>query len=411
MKIALRWIASNLVLMLLALALAVLAWIVAVEEEDPTREERYPQSIPVTLPEPPDGMVIVGEFDERVRVTVRAPESVWRSLSPDDFTASVDLTDLTTGSYHVPVQVKLNKRPARVTLVEPEQVTLELEPRLERTVPVKVQVEGEPMLGYIMQARTVTPHQVTVVGPGTYVTRVVEAFAAISVQDANANVEQELDLSLLDQDGQPIPYVTSAPEKVRVRIPIELSGYYRSLAVKVVLQGEISPGYFNSSISIEPPSVTVFGSPNVISALPGFVETEPIDVTGAQADLIVRPALSVPPGVAVVSGQQVEVSISIEPIQSSATVEVTPEIEGLEPSLTATVSPETVQVILSGPLPLLNALKEDNVRVVLDLFGLAEGTHQIEPQVVVPEGITAQSVLPATVQVEIAPALTPTAPP
>ena len=66
-----------------------------------------------------------------------------------------------------------------------------------------------------------------------------------------------------------------------------------------------------------------------------------------------------------------------------------------------------VEVILSGPLPLLDTLEPDDVRVVLDLFGLTAGTHQIEPQIVVPEGVTAQSINPATVQVEIFVAQTP----
>jgi len=387
--------------MILSLTLAGLAWIVSVEAEDPTLEQPYSQPIPIAPPEPPAGMVIVGEFDQSVQVTVRAPESVWMSLTLDDFTATVDLTGLGTGVHETPVQVELHKHPARRILVEPEYVTLELEPRAERSVPVIVRVDGEPALGYIRRATTVDARQTTVTGPDSYVTQVITAVTYISVQDASADVEGEYQLQPLNGDDEPVPYVTLLPETINVRLPIELSGYYRSLAVKVVLEGNISPGYFNPSIVIEPPAVTVFGAPGVIAALPGFIETEPIDVEGAQADVIVRPALNVPQNVAVVAGQQVEVSVFIESIQSSSTVEATPEIQGMEPGFTTTVSPETVEIILSGPLPLLEALEPDDVRVVLDLFGLAPGTHQVEPQVVVPEGATAQSILPATVQVEI----------
>ncbi|HEY72370.1 MAG: hypothetical protein DRJ03_10215 [Chloroflexi bacterium] len=401
MRTTIRWIASNIALMILSLTLAGLAWIVSVEAEDPTLEQPYSQPIPIAPPEPPAGMVIVGEFDQSVQVTVRAPESVWMSLTLDDFTATVDLTGLGTGVHETPVQVELHKHPARRILVEPEYVTLELEPRAERSVPVIVRVDGEPALGYIRRATTVDARQTTVTGPDSYVTQVITAVTYISVQDASADVEGEYQLQPLNGDDEPVPYVTLLPETINVRLPIELSGYYRSLAVKVVLEGNISPGYFNPSIVIEPPAVTVFGAPGVIAALPGFIETEPIDVEGAQADVIVRPALNVPQNVAVVAGQQVEVSVFIESIQSSSTVEATPEIQGMEPGFTTTVSPETVEIILSGPLPLLEALEPDDVRVVLDLFGLAPGTHQVEPQVVVPEGATAQSILPATVQVEI----------
>jgi YbbR domain-containing protein len=410
-KAALRWIASNLPLMVLATILAVLAWVVALEEGDPTLEKRYAQAIPVTPSDPPDGMVIVGEFDERAQITVRAPRSVQDALKADDFTVSVDLTGLGAGAHQVPIQVALNKHPSRVILVEPEYVTMEVEPEVEKTVPVRMQIVGEPALGYLMRAPIVVSRQVTVSGPSTYVARVVEAVTEISVQDADAAVEGEFRLRIQDSEGEPVPYVTWTPEVTNVRIPIEPSGYYRALAVKVVLEGQIAPGYRITNISVEPPTVTVFGTPDIIAALPGFIETEAIDVEGAQANVIERPALNGPPDVAIVPGQQpVEVLVSVEAIESSLTVEVTPQLQGLGPGLTATVSPETVEVILSGPLPLLDALEADDVRLVLDLFELPLGKHQIEPQVVVPEGMTAESILPATVQVEIfaAPVPTPT---
>jgi len=171
------------------------------------------------------------------------------------------------------------------------------------------------------------------------------------------------------------------PEIVNVHIPIERSSYYCSLGVKVVLEGEVAPGYRVTNVSVEPPEVTVFGTPDVIEALPGSIETEPIDVEGAQADVIVRPALNISSSVAIVSDQQPEVRVSIEAIQSSLTMEITPELQGLRPGLTATVSPAMLEILEAG-----------DVRVVLELFDLPRGTHQLEPQVVVPEGLTAQSV-------------------
>lgn len=410
-RTTLHWIASNLPLMALALILALLAWVVAVEEGDPTLEVRYPQAIPITLSEPPQGMVIVGDFDERAQITVRAPESILDSLKPDDFTVGVDLTNLDAGVHQVPVQVTLNKQPSRVLQVEPEYVTLEVEPEVVKTVPVRMQIVGEPALGYLMRAPIVVSRQVTVTGPSTYVTQVVEAVTEISVQDAETSIEGEFQLQIQDGEGQPVPYVTWTPKVTNVRIPVEPSGYYRALAVKVVLEGQIAPGYRITDISVEPPTVTVFGTPDVVAALPGFIETEAINVEGAQADVIERPALNASSNVAVVPGQQpVEVLVSVEAIESSRTVEITPKLQGLGPNLTATVSPETVEVILSGPLPLLEILEAEDVRIVLDLFELPLGTHQLEPQVVVPEGMTAESILPATVQVEIfvAPRPTPT---
>jgi len=408
MRAVLRWMGSTVPLMVLALVLASLAWVVALEQEDPTRQERYPQAIPVVLTGLPDGMVVVGTFDARVQVTVRAPQSVWSTLKIDDFAATVDLTGLEAGVHQLPVQVRLNKRPSQVVLVEPQTVTLELESQAERIFPVQVQTEGEPALGYLRQTPTVSPTVVIASGPGPYISRIAQVVARVSVQDAIADVEQESSLQPVDQTGQPVPYVTLAPATARVRIPIQLSSSYRPLAIKVVLGGQVAPGYRITNISIEPLAVTVYGPPEVIAALPGFVETQLISLEGAQDDVVRQPALNLPPDVTLIPGQQqVEVRVSIEPIQSSLTMEIAPECQGLEPGLVVTVSLQSVEVILGGPLPTLERLQPGDVRVILDLMGLEPGTYQIEPQVLKPEGLTVLSINPPTVQVEIAASPTP----
>ncbi|MBN1975762.1 MAG: hypothetical protein JW918_00035 [Anaerolineae bacterium] len=412
MKPALRWIASTLPLVLLALMLAVLAWITAAEEADPTTTDRYPQSIPVKVVGLPDGMVIVEEPNTAVQITFRAPESLWNSLRPGDFSATIDLAGLQAGVHQVPIQVAVaeGKKPLEMILVEPSKVTLELQPWVARSVPVNVKVEGEPALAYLAQTMTVTPMTVTVSGPGPYVDLAVAAEAQISIQDVDANVEEELSLRPLDSEGQPVPHVTVAPDVAQVHIPIELKADYRTLTIKPVREGLIAYGYTITGFSVTPESVTVSGAPDDIAALPGFIETEPVSVEGAQADVVAHPALSVPPNIALVPGQEVTVTYYVEAIHSSLTIEITPTLQNLAPGFTATVSPATVEVFLSGPLPQLEAMQPGNVRVVLELFELDAGTHQITPQVVVPDGLTGYSVLPSTVQVEIliAPTATPT---
>jgi YbbR domain-containing protein len=271
-------------------------------------------------------------------------------------------------------------------------------------------VEGEATLGYLKRTPIVDPLQVTVSGPSTYVSRVVEAAAQISVQDSVADVIEDLRIQLRDSEGHSVPYVTVVPDTINVRVPIEQSVYYRPLVVKVTLTGTLPSGYWITGISVDPPSVTVFGIPDVLTALPGHIETEPISLEGAQADVVERPTLITPPNVSVVMSEQPVVRVAVEAVQSSLTVVVTPTLQGLGPGLTSTVAPETVELILSGPLPVLESLGKGDVRIVLDLFGLGPGTHPIEPRVVVPEVVTAQSILPATLQVDIAsaPILTPT---
>ncbi len=404
-----RWLINNLPLMVMALIVAALSWVVAIEEADPTVERRFPQPIPIRPTGLDPELGFVGEFDEDVRVTILTTQSVWATLGVEDFQATVDLSGLDPGRYEVPVSVELEREPARITEADPEVLIVELEYAEEREVPVRFEIEGRPGVGYVSRTEMVEPRQVAVSGPSSYVGRVADAWAFLSMQDAIESREERLSLQPRDEQGSIIPYVALRPDTVDVRVAVEPTGYHASLAVKAVLTGEVASGYRITDIAVDPPTVTVFGHPEVLADLDqGFVETQPIAVEGATGDITVRPGLSPPPQVTVVPGMELEVHVFIEAIQSSLTITATPEIQGMEPGYTITVSPETVEVILSGPLPTLETLMPDDVRVVLSVFELPVGTHRLEPEVIAPPEITAQGIIPATFQVRIAEVVDPT---
>jgi YbbR domain-containing protein len=75
----------------------------------------------------------------------------------------------------------------------------------------------------------------------------------------------------------------------------------------------------------------------------------------------------------------------------------------------AEVSPLTVDVIISGPLPLLDQLTQADLRVTLDLSGLTRGTYQLIPTIELRIAeIRVESILPGSVEVRIVDAPSPT---
>ena len=113
-----------------------------------------------------------------------------------------------------------------------------------------------------------------------------------------------------------------------------------------------------------------------------------------------------------VGEQTVSVQVGIAAIESSLTLSaMRVEVTGLEPGQAARISPETVDVILSGPLPLLDSLTKDDVRVIVEMNGEGLGTYQRTPRVELKiTELSVESILPGTVEVTIirAPLTTPT---
>ena len=155
--------------------------------------------------------------------------------------------------------------------------------------------------------------------------------------------------------------------------------------------------------------------PALVNSLPGVLETQPLELDNAKDDLATRLGLTLPSGVSLVGEQTVLVQVGVSSIQSSLTLsDKSIEIVGLPENWTIGVAPNFVDVILSGPLPLLETLSPQDVRVLIDVTDLGEGVHQLTPRVeILVANISVESILPGTVEAVISRpgSITPTAAP
>ncbi|MFQ6058099.1 MAG: YbbR-like domain-containing protein [Anaerolineae bacterium] len=409
----LRSILDNLGSALLALALAIMVWVVAVNEVNPPREGHFPDGgLPIEVVNTPEGLVLFDPVNERVTVTIRGPQSSWENLRPTNFRAYVDLAGLPPGLHDVEVQIKCAECAQKLVSIldkEPAQITVRLETFKEKKVKVQVHVLDSPPLGYTVGMPTTTPREVTVSGPQSQVDQVAELAADMFLQGAKTPVEQQVRVFARDNQGKAVAKVTISPAVVTVNVPVVQRLGYKEVTIRPITEGTVAPGYWLSNIVVEPSTVTIRGNPARVEEVPGFLETEPIDVNEVHSTFEKRVGLVVPEGISLLSeDQSVLVRIEVSAVMSGQTVERELILRGLALGMEATVSPQVVQVILSGPVPELQALEPEDVQVILDLAGLGLGTHKVTPTVVKPESLKVESMVPDTVEVTIALVPTPT---
>jgi YbbR domain-containing protein len=392
----------------LAFTLAVLVWVVAERQANPSSEKTFRNPIPITLQNLPAGMITYEASADEALVTVSTPDSVWNTINPEQVTAWVDLSGQVSGTLDLPINVTVPNRAAPVVRIEPAFVRLQMEPLAEAQLPVSIAVSGEPALGFAASPIETTPATVTVRGPASYVRTMAAATGQLSIQDVRNTISRTITLSPRDRDGQIVPYVSLNPSSTLAVVKLQPLGSFRDLAVKIDLRGNVAPGYLTTNVSVNPQVVTVFGSSAALEAVPGYISTEPVTVTDATEDISSRGRLMLPPGVSYLGDPTVQIDVKIKAIESSLTTFAPLTPQGLSPDLSARFSPEILDVILSGPIATLNAMQPTGVQAFANLFNLAEGTYQITPTVSVPNGINVVSILPSTVQVTIGPYITPT---
>lgn len=409
----LRWLGRNLSTLFLAFVLALVVWVSAVLSTDPNVEAVLPRAVALEVVGQDPAYLQVASLPTQVRLTLNAPQSIWNQLNAGqgDVRAWIDLSGLGEGEHVVKVNAQVTLSPVRVVNVEPSEVKVRLEKLTSRLLPVQLNISGDPALGYRKGSPRVEPAEVTVTGPQSQVMRVATVRASLDVAGANETVKKSIVLQALDERGNPVTGVSLLPPSVTVTQPIQLLGGYRNVVVKVVTTGQVAEGYWLTNISVTPPTVIVFSSdPQLVNDLPGFVETNPLDLTGLSDDVDIRATLNLPQGVALAGEESVLVRLSIAALEGSLPISLPVEVVGLSPELHATVSPEVVDLLLSGPLPILNNLTPASIRVSVHLSGLEVGTYQIPPVVdLLPPQVKVASILPESVEVVIQPVPTVTA--
>ena len=414
----LRWLATNLRTFLLAFALALVVWVTAVTAANPDVTQSYPNPIPIEFIGQDPSLVMTGTVIRQVQVTLRAPQSIWQTLLSGEVPihAIVDLTGVKAGTRTVEVRIQIATQPVRIISITPQKFDLSLEKLITMTLPVELSYSGQPAIGYKAGDVVIDPKSIVISGPESFVDQVKHIRANLDVTNARQSIDSTLPVRAVTESGAEVTGVSVQPDRIQVSLPIAQQGGYRDLAVKVMITGKLASGYRLNNITAAPLTVTVFSEDiPLIESLPGYVETSTLDLSGASSNISTQLSLTLPTGGLLIGDQAVSVQIDIVPIEDSRPVAFRQvEVIGLETGLSADISPATVDVILAGPLPVLNSLQPGDVHVRVDLSGLAVGTYQLVPIVVIVEqGVTVQSILPGTVEVTISirTATTPTSTP
>lgn len=406
LKLLRQWL-RLLPTLLTAFLLSLAVWISAVTSNDPIVEKTFPGTIPIEVIGQSSNMIITSNMPSLSSLVLSAPQSVWDVALNEQgaVRAVVDLSGLETGTHNLPVQIQIVPRPVRLVTQAPENVALTLETLAVKELAVSLVLRGTLATGYQAGDARLDAEQVTITGAAPMVDRVAKVRATLDVNQANQTINRTITLVALDESDSVVSDVTIVPSEVTVTQEVSQRFGYRNVVVKVVANGQVADGYRLTNISVFPPAVTVFSAnPQIVSDLPGFVETLPIDISGAKDDLDISIGLDLPEGVSVVGDEtEVLVRVGISAIESSLTLPNVPiEVTDLAAGFRATVSPTEVTVIISGPVALLDRLQAEDVRVLVSAIELTSGTFQLVPivEILIPE-LVAESVLPETIQVTI----------
>jgi YbbR domain-containing protein len=249
------------------------------------------------------------------------------------------------------------------------------------------------------------PGQVQVIGPAPLVDAVSTIKTTISLATASSPVREFRPVQILDEQGRELTGVIAQPGQVQINVPIRQRLNARDANVRAITTGTPPPGFWLSGLSVTPSSITLQGRPDHLSEIENIVDTLPVDISQAEGMLTIQTPLDLPSEIKAVDseGRPVEAVIVVADVDArGGDLAVTRQVELVRttPGLSITVNPPEVDLLLSGPLPVLAEIEANPslIQVSIDStdLGRAQSTD-VTPTIIVPAGIEAQLAPPSVV--------------
>jgi len=349
--------------------------------------------------QPPKTVVITGP-PPVTQIRYFAPSGV--SVTGSSFIATANLAgmDGKTGIVSVPIDVTSPDPRIRILGYEPSFAPIELDNLVSKAgIPVSV-VHGPVPDGLTLGATTVDPSTVAISGAQSLVSGVVSVRADVIIQPTGIDVDEDVRLVPIDQQGNALRPLEVTPPTARVKIQVSSDSQTRTLPVNPIITGTPAAGFEIESVAVDPPVVLVAGDADTLAQL-SSVDTAPIPMTGVSEDETVTTPLALPSGVVQVGDQTISVTITIRPVTGTRTFSAGLQLIGANAALQYTLSTDRVLVTIGGSTADLDRLSGAQLVVDLDVAGLKPGVHEVPVTANLPAGTTLVAASPATVTVTI----------
>lgn len=391
---------KDLTVKILSTFLAIILWFQVTSDEG-VNQRRVFEGVPVEVQNLGPGLALFdGEGNPSVRLTVQGSQVLLNRLNPKEIKASVNLRGAASGSTQYRVEIHL---PKGLSLVEvtPPFITVKLELKTSKEVPVRIQASGEPGEEFQNRAPVMSQGWVTIEGAKSKIDSVSYVFGWADIKGATQEVRRTVEVVPIGPQGKEVTGLSVRPGAIDVRVPIAALPPGKNVPVAAKLAGSAAAGYKVKSVVVEPIQIKVRGLTDRVVAIKG-VETAALDLKGAKASLRQEIDVALPAGAFLLQPAKVTVLVEIVPDLGQRTFSNLPvTVRNLDPGLKTSVSPTVVTVVVEGPKDLIERLTGREFTAAVDADNLEPGTHRLALETEGPPDIRAVDIRPKTAEVKI----------
>jgi YbbR domain-containing protein len=318
-------------------------------------------------------------------------------LNKDQFKVVADMSMYALSKGEIRIPVIIERQPVNVTVLNSGSyyIKVEFDDYVEKTVPVKFNIEGKLKEGFYALEESISPTEVSVSGAARYVNKVVRAEASKNIENLDKDLNLRLPLKAVDDSGKEVENVNLNINVVEVKIPIKET---KTLPVKINTKGTLKKDIHLKSLTAVPDKIEVVlkNDTNNIT----YIETEPIDLSSITSSEEIPVKIIPKEGVILLNNDNIiKVKAIVEKVESK-TLTKDISIKNLNDNFTASLSSVKANITVLGLESVIDKINNENINCFVDLSSLnSEGEYSIKVNTSIPYDLSNITVNPETIKV------------
>lgn len=375
-------------------------WIYIVNVENPQKTTKV-NNVPVKIENikslEDQRLALLPNQEVTVTLEISGNASTVYSVTPSDFRVVADLSDLALkkGENFVPIEITSFPNGVDVSANQNVKAIVNIDEYAEREVNITSDFVASPARGYHVNDISVNPGVATIKGPSEYVNKVTSLTVKGIKDNLNEDYKEISSIIPIDENGNEVSEIVITPLFVEVLVTVYRT---KTVPINIDVVGSPGEGIVIKDLTPVPGEILISGPDSILNQV-NKIDTEKLDVSEITKSQEVIQQLILPKDIKAINGEgSVITSVEVE-VSSELAINKNINIIGLDEVLNASLSIDSININIKGPKSRLDTLEENAVLAEINLAGYGEGTHEIEPKIVVPSGLTFVSKDPDVISV------------
>ena len=391
---------------LLSVFIAIALWFTVINIENPIENRNYITNLNFQNEDfiKEQGLVI-SNYDEikntTVTIKVRGERKALDRLSQyrNYIEANVDLKKIIPSLENN----NLNSLYIEINLPNTVANNLEIMSKSPAFVPIKIEeiisiekniepiINGNINDGYITSKPSISPEKITISGPRSIIETINSIKATVNIKNIKENLNITTNPIAYDKDGNVVNGVIFSENEVNISIGVNK---IKRVPIKTNIQGNLSNGFIIDNIDYSPKYIDIIGTETEINNINEILL--PItNINNKNSSFSIEYDIQniLPKGIKTKNKSQSKINVSVNIVpeivkniyidNSKILVQGTTQ-NGLPPLFTI----QDINISLKGSENDINNINENDIKGIIDISNLSEGTHILEIKFNIPNNVT-----------------------